>query len=233
MRLPMACHQCLVQSERDGIPQIMMLSPTDDGSYTFTCNAGHSGLTILQQDRFQLLFQIGIHALVDGYPREAVADFAASLERFYEFYFRLYCVANRVPQDVQSKTWSTVAAQSERQLGLFLGAHLSLTGTAGPTLSGESARFRNEVIHKGRIPTIGEATAFGESVSDLIQPILEDIHARYAEPLQMIEMNRIFEIAKGRHAGTMFYPTYLQFGTRDVTLKKAIKQASMPPWNYR
>lgn len=68
-----------------------LLTPTDNGRYVYTCNQGHTRTSVLQQDRFQLLFQIGIHAIVDGYPREAVADFASSLERFFEFFYRFYC----------------------------------------------------------------------------------------------------------------------------------------------
>src|SRR5690606_23860589 len=109
---------------------------------------------------FQLLFQVGIHALVDGYPREAVADFTAALERFYEFYFRVVCRIKGINKDAERATWSRVANQSERQLGLFLGSYLAVNGAPGPTLSRTNVEFRNGVVHKGKIPAREEASGF-------------------------------------------------------------------------
>ncbi len=60
----------------------------DDGRYEVTCPKGHKSVTILQQQKFEVLFDIGAYAIVDGYYREAVSSFTSSLERFYEFFVK-------------------------------------------------------------------------------------------------------------------------------------------------
>jgi hypothetical protein len=66
---------------------------TDDGTYEVRCGRGHISSVRLLNAKFELLFEMGLNALVDGYGREAVSSFAASLERFYEFYWR--CVTRQ------------------------------------------------------------------------------------------------------------------------------------------
>jgi hypothetical protein len=214
---------------------MMMLSPTDSGNYSYVCTRGHEGVAILQQDRFQLLFQIGIHALVDGYPREAVADFTASLERFYEFYFKLTCRLSDIDRGAEERTWSLVSRQSERQLGLFLASYLSLNGTPGPMLSNRQIEFRNDIIHKGRIPTHEEAIKFGEAVSNLVQPIMDDIRSSRVEALHSMEIERIMLAADGRPGtSTISYPTFLTFHhEQKMSLEEAVNLAGLPPWSYR
>ena len=61
----------------------------DDGRYEVRCQAGHLNTVFLDNVKFELLFEMGLNALIDGYPREAVSSFASSLERFYEFYWNV------------------------------------------------------------------------------------------------------------------------------------------------
>ena len=48
--------------------------------------------------KFELLFELGINALIDGYPREAVSSFASALERFYEFFCQVAALALSIPK---------------------------------------------------------------------------------------------------------------------------------------
>ena len=49
----------------------------DDGRYEITCPKGHSSFTIPQQQKFELLFDIGAYAITDGYYREAISSFTS------------------------------------------------------------------------------------------------------------------------------------------------------------
>jgi hypothetical protein len=60
--------------------EISTVEFTDDGLYEATCPKGHKSITILQQRKFEILFDIGIYAINDGYYREAISSFTASLE---------------------------------------------------------------------------------------------------------------------------------------------------------
>ncbi|WP_238149350.1 hypothetical protein [Arsenophonus endosymbiont of Aleurodicus floccissimus] len=64
----------------------------NDGRYEITCQNGHSSITFLQQQKFEILFDIGACAIIDGYYREAVSSFTSALERFYEFFIKVVCI---------------------------------------------------------------------------------------------------------------------------------------------
>ncbi|MCB1615105.1 MAG: hypothetical protein KDI30_03730 [Pseudomonadales bacterium] len=51
-----------------------------DGHYEFVCENGHTSVVRLQEEAFQVMFEMGLHAINDRYYREAVVNFASSLE---------------------------------------------------------------------------------------------------------------------------------------------------------
>ncbi|RKR31632.1 hypothetical protein [Paraburkholderia sp. BL17N1] len=53
-----------------------------------SARAARQTLVDLRQQKYEALFQIGAYATEDGYYREPVSSFTASLERFYEFFVR-------------------------------------------------------------------------------------------------------------------------------------------------
>jgi hypothetical protein len=147
--------------------------PSDDGKYQVRCAAGHVSTVIVDNVKFELLFEMGLNALVDGYPREAVSSFASALERFYEFYWHVVSNVYSMPLDQIDSAWKMVGKQSERQLGMFITAALLLTKQCPPLLNpNRDVKFRNEVIHGGYIPTVEEATAFGDVVMGHINELL-------------------------------------------------------------
>lgn len=233
MKLISACFKCMKEGSENFVPQIIALVPQDGGLYRFKCSLGHDGAVILQERHFQLLFEIGLHALRDGYPREAIADFTASLERFYEFYFRFISKLSGIDSVQVENIWKTVVAQSERQLGLYLATYIANEKCAPMLLSPADTKLRNAVIHKGKIPSRSEAIAFGDAVRRLVQPVLSVLFDRYGEALQedtfqhLISQNPALE-----HAATMSYPTTLGF-TREVvskSLEDRVRELSSPPW---
>jgi hypothetical protein len=149
---------------------------SDNGKYKVTCDKGHTSEITLDNLKFELLFDMGLNALVDGYPREAVSSFAASLERFYEFYWKVAMSHLSVPTAEATAAWGLLSKQSERQLGAYVTANMLLTKTKPALLNpNREVRFRNEVIHSGYVPTQDEAIAFGDSVMGLLNPALEQL----------------------------------------------------------
>lgn len=150
------------------------------GVYQFKCSQGHENTIILQDEPYQVLFEIAVQAIADGYYREAVSSAAAALERFFEFAARFLLLERKVPFEVVRLGWNEVSAQSERQLGLFIGTFVSRFG-AMPSLlprngsSKPSAEFRNAVIHKGHIPTRKEALDFVEKIFEIVKENLDQL----------------------------------------------------------
>jgi hypothetical protein len=107
---------------------------------------------VLQQQRFELLFDMGACALLDGYHREAVSSFTSSLERFYEFFIRASFLQIGHTLDEVEAVWKPIAKHSERQLGAYVAIYMRECGAAPALLSSKNIEFRNNVIHRGKIP---------------------------------------------------------------------------------
>jgi hypothetical protein len=153
----------------------------DDGRYEVKCSFGHETITVLQQQKFEILFDIGSYAILDGYYREAVSSFTSSLERFYEFSLRVFLERDSKSDELFQACWKKVSPQSERQLGAFVFLWASHFGKAPELLSSAQTSFRNDVVHKGKIPTREEAIKYGNSVLNLLQSKIAVIKERYSE----------------------------------------------------
>lgn len=206
MRLMVVCHECLRSIMPDnGIaeatPPGTRLNPLraltfveyeDSGIYRFTCRLGHQVTTRLQSERFELLFEIAMHALIDGYYREAVTSFSSSLERFCEFAVAVLLKESGVGSDVRQDLWKEVAKQSERQHGAHFFLYASKFGVAPKALNRTEREFRNDVVHKGVIPSRAEAMKFGESVRQVIVHELSHLRATVLTSLDAVIVENLY-----------------------------------------
>lgn len=182
MKFNTGCVLCVKEQNEDS-PNNYQLELRDDRTYPMTCSRGHETVVVLENIAYELLFDLGIYALLDGYNREAVANFVAATERFYEFGIAVM-MKERLDHftflDEHKKTWALMSNQSERQLGAFAMLYLSTFKTAPDLLANfdlevpgqrkqSHAAFRNSVIHKGKFPTRVEAMRFAEDTFNYIK----------------------------------------------------------------
>jgi hypothetical protein len=197
MRLYVACPECLKRhmeqlqdakynpdSEQKPLRHYPRDIP-DDGIVELICEEGHETAVLLYANRHGLLFDSGASALADGYPREAVASFAASVERFYEHMAKAILLANGVERPAILALWKTVKRQSERQLGMFRALYVQDTKEVAPDLE-KLVEFRNSVIHQGQFPTPKEAVEYGQSCLDHMRQILDTVHIKHADALNSV-----------------------------------------------
>jgi hypothetical protein len=201
----------------------------DDGRYELTCSAGHTTTTILQQQKFEVLFEIGAYAILDGYYREAVSSFSTSLERFYEFVVRVFLESISKADTLFQDCWKKVASQSERQLGAFIFLWAYHFNEPPALLSNSQVSFRNDVVHKGKIPTRDEAVKYGNSVLDILRPMLAALRCRFPEEVQKVTFYHLrdcrSESDDGRAVSTMSILTIVNIASGDVThQKKALSE---------
>jgi hypothetical protein len=170
MKLNLPCQYCAAASENNSESEILFgeTDLRDDGVYTCQCPKGHLFSVSLMQQHFEMLFELGVNAAIDGYYREAVSNFAASLERFYEFSLNVFMVSSDVTQEQWDDSWKKVKNMSERQLGAYVFMHMAWFKEPAQLLSSKQSEFRNGIVHKGKIPTLDEALAFGETVREII-----------------------------------------------------------------
>lgn len=233
MKLPFVCLSCAFASMDDGVPAYpAFVEVRDDGRYVFTCTQGHRTVTVLQQQKFELLYEIGAYAILDGYYREAVASFASSLERFYEFFVKAKLFEDQVPENTIAEFWTQVASQSERQLGAFVCLYTQTFKRAPTLLSNSRISFRNEVIHKGKIPTRDEAVAYGQAVLDVMRPILADAKREFPQGVQRTVLQHLAtasQLGSAEPQATIGMPTIVSLTVADVghdhrSLAEALEQ---------
>ena len=188
MKIEQHCPICVNKKfDRTGQPivsvKISHFVLNDSGIQPITCENGHDYAVVFDSAKFETLFDVGMRALADGYVREAVSSFAASLERFYEFYLGYMSDVQQLPQAVFESSWKKISNQSERQLGAFIFVYAFFTKNAPPILSNNEVSFRNKVIHKGYIPKTDEAEKFGKAIYDSIMQVLGELEQKDPDSL--------------------------------------------------
>lgn len=189
----------------DKVPAFGLLLPEDNGVYRFECSRGHKSVVLLQSEKFEILFETALYAIIDNYYREAVTSFAASLERFYETCIDVLLIANSAPRDSRALAWKKIARSSERQLGAFVLTYLAVNGSVPATLSDKAVEFRNSIVHQGVIPSEEEALKFGNQVRLVIESGISALNSNCAQAVmqRLSEQNlKRFTAAGGTVATT-------------------------------
>lgn len=219
MRLIIPCMQCLLEhGEPNG--EFSRVGFLDNSRYEVKCSFGHETTTFLQQQKFEVLFEIGAHAILDGYYREAVSSFASSVERFFEFALQVILEKSSNSDALFQSTWKTVAAQSERQLGAFVFAWASNFGKTPELVPSKWVSFRNEVVHKGKIPTREEALQYGNVILGILRPKMLALKDKFAYEVSKVALYRLrdcrIDSDDGRNVATMCILTLLSLTCEDA-----------------
>lgn len=143
------------------------------------CSRGHKSAILLQSQKFEVLLESAVNALIEGYTLEAASSLSSAYERFFEFAINVFCKKNNIPKEALEETYKQVSKQSGRQIGGFLFLHLLAFGSHY-TLNKRIPELRNRVIHQGYIPTPEEVVKFGEMI---YQEILDN-QANQFKPCQ-------------------------------------------------
>ncbi|EJL21219.1 hypothetical protein PMI01_05277 [Caulobacter sp. AP07] len=195
MRIGVTCFECCNDTNLSDA-EVTYAALRDDALYTFRCSRGHEHHIVLLQMRFEVLAEVAVQAILDGYYRDAVSSFTASLERFYEFFVQAAIITKHVPKDTFDATWKLVRKQSERQLGMYLALYLLEVGTLPPTLTNDQTKFRNSVVHDGHIPSEEEAILFGQSVIEIVHTVLIEMNRRYRDAVQILKSHHTAEASR-------------------------------------
>lgn len=180
MKVMTSCMKCTFDTKEVSLAKFLPIHAelNSEGFYEVECPRGHKSILWIQNDQFEILFDSAVLAILDGYSREAVSSFAASLERFYEFCIRVIQSNNEIDQNEFEKVWKSMSRQSERQLGAFYMAYLSEFKKAPPIIENKWMEFRNRVIHKGSFPSAIETLMYGEYIYNYMIEILLDLKTK-------------------------------------------------------
>lgn len=151
----------------------------EEGYIDFTCKYGHHCNIFLQEFKFEYLFYQAIKHFVIAEYEESVMLFANSLERFYEFFIKLYA-RNMTHKDeyIDNTLINKTLKFSERQLGAFNLLYFIIFKDVPPNLSEKKVNFRNNVVHNGKLILEEEAFEFGNEVHKIITDTIAKIKTR-------------------------------------------------------
>lgn len=167
MHLKFPCFECAFENIYIENEETIPISEED--LYYFKCRNGHDNFIEIQAFKFELLFQSGLSAIKDKYYLESVLSITAGLERFYEFFVRIILRSKRIDIDLINKMYKDLSNQSERQLGSFVVLHTIVFSETPKLLDNKMIAFRNNVVHKGYLPTKIEVKKYAENVYDTIK----------------------------------------------------------------
>jgi hypothetical protein len=175
-------------------------------------------VTAIQEQKFEVLFDLGAMALLDGYPREAISSIAASLERFLEYYVQVIAMKQGISPQALVDARKPLSHSSERQLGAFLLAYVLENGKAVEPLVLDSrpaledrakgdtptwSAFRNKVIHQGYIPSTVEALAYGDLVYQWIYRLIGELKNTCAEAMSRVTVQYLLRARDSAAADTV------------------------------
>lgn len=211
----------------------------EDATINAKCPAGHEVRGVVQNPKRELLFDLGMRALVDGYYREAIMNMASALESTYAtFALAAARFAAGVPDNTdepgllkareRSETlhawW---AKQSERQLGACIAAYTMLTGTV-PDWQKEAeknAKVRNDVVHSGVVPTEAQARAYAEFSYERIVHLVDVLKAKAGNALEQEDTSVL--VRRWRKLGFTNQNTTFMLGT---TINACIQRLEPRPF---
>ncbi len=233
MKIKLICPQCFKDSfakidvamiapknERD---YLLPTEITSSGIFEACCQAGHKILCSLSNPNYEIIFDMGYSAYKDGYYREACLDFAASYERFHQYcIYAMLCQESGGAMDDLDNMWKLISRQSERQYGAFVVLYTNVTGMAPIELSQKWKTFRNDITHKGIIPTSEKtfeyAKAIGEYTTQIYGCLTPKIGMWKGIYPKLQEL-----VKKGQSAGSITLPTILSSLCRGESFEEATK----------
>ena len=203
--------------QEHGVPsmQFVSLDLNNDGSYDIQCSENHKTRVMLQNQKFEILFEIGSLAFLDGYNFESIASFTASLERFLEFSIKILYLAKNNELTDFNKIWKHIDNQSERQYGAFLFLYFNEFQEI-EDVPEKMKMFRNKVLHKGYIPSSEESFLYGEFVYDFITRLTQKFQKEKPELVQKVIFWDLNKKGDGLVQGvTMYLSTMLSLATQE------------------
>jgi hypothetical protein len=223
MKIRLSCPDCAAANS--GFGTWFVETIREDGLYTGKCPNGQDLLLATQTLPYEMLFEIALNAIGDGYYREAVSSFAASLERFFEFGIRV--IARKC--DVRTETFSVgrkiVAKQSERQFGAYVFLYIAEFKSVPQLISSKMTELRNDVIHKGKLPDKKEALAYGDAVYVAIQESVRQLRKTNSDQVAHILGEHVAKVSE--KMGDK-YPRTFQVTTTALNIIEDVSQGYKP-----
>lgn len=217
-KISVLCNECMDEYQKNGEIELNFSTEVDlaeSSLYSVTCQNGHKKEVTLSQFKFEMLFDMGVHAINDGYYREGYSAFSASLERIYETITKILLIRDGFPYENIKKYWKPLENSSERQLGAFIGVYGNAMKDFPKVLSSDDVKDRNAVIHKGKFPSKEDTIKYGQTVLDILNSLTDLMRGNLEKATENYKNELQKELNPGKKNITIVeYPTLI-YGSHD------------------
>lgn len=217
MDIPLLCWKCITETPDRGVV-FAVGEIGDSGVHVGSCPFQHQVRYWTPKPAHELLFDVGGKALLDGYFREAVSSFAATLEQAFEYYVEVSCLAAGIAHGEVTKLLRS-NRRDQRRAGMVSVSYLRDTGQDFPFLVPRWVEFRNNVIHNAAWPTRMKTLEYGDFVAKTVGALYQTLGEKKVaydekrrsdhdvaiavdlqagrEPVQVLENATLLDFARG------------------------------------
>lgn len=186
--------QCIVCVKELGHPSFepIFVAFDDNLIASGTCSRGHKFNNVLQANKFEIFMDCGADAIIKEYPLEACFNFAMARENLF-----LFAVEIMLDETQQDDYLKIIKKQSERILGAFSALYfinfqkVFKFDKKQSGIKDDIVKFRNDLVHQGKIPTLLEANAYGEAIYNEMDEIIQNLQTKYKSRIHNHTMNKL------------------------------------------
>lgn len=134
------------------------------------CPHGHVTFVDVAAHRPDILYISAIKSFHRRCYSESILSFSSALERSHETFIKCFCIQNGSSMESVNGMWKEIQHQSERQYGAFCLAYYNTTKTHWEA-DQNFIKFRNNIVHKGKLATHKEAEEYAVYITEMIGKI--------------------------------------------------------------
>jgi len=158
-------------------PRIIEVDFREDGIYEAVWPEGHKTITISQTEHCEMLIELAVHAYMERDFRGVISSGASGVDAYLNFHVAILLLsAGKTPEEVASLI-KLIDQQENRRWGAFWALELQFGRSVLATMPQKQIDLRNAVVHKGKIPTPGQALEYVKAVCAFVAPLDKRLHA--------------------------------------------------------
>lgn len=239
MKLFLNCGECLEKVTDKNKIECLYVKSINENLYKKKCSKGHEKSIILEEHKFEVLFEGGAIALLDSDYKKAIQYFYYSLEYFYEFSIELILTNNKIKYDDYKNLWNSIRINRENLIVAYSFLYLREFKEEPDIIKEYFKDLKEKVIGLEYSPDYKETFAFGEYLFNYMLEGLKFFKLNYRKGLNQFIINkmiRLNELAKEKKMkiNSLSHSPILHLPTDDkVFVAKTFKEALSLLNNYK
>lgn len=190
----------------------------DDGIYACVWPEGHKTITVCSTDHSEMLIEHAVYAFMDRDFRGVINYGASGVDAYLNSHIEILLLAAGKSLEEVASVVKLIDRQENRRWGAFWTLECQFGPGKLPELPRKSVEFRNDVVHKGIVPSEEQALDYLKAVCDFVAPLSKRLHADHRK-----EVNKRF-FAKAQSVPN----THPTIGNPSMAMRTVIQHINYP-----